>query len=313
MFERILIPLDGSELAEMVLPYGKELASRLGSEIILYHAYRHEHREQKHMHQAYLDRVAETVKRNMRKGKAGDTEIKVTMKVQAAEPAENICKLVDKNKVDLIVMTAVSASGLKIGKMLGSVADHICRTVPSPVLLIRPKSFHRTEGRKSLISKIMVPLDGSNLSKLALPIAEELAAKLKAPITLFQMASLFYPYTGHDYVNGIEYTRINEHQEQMIEYNYAQSNEGEERRVLDEVIALENELREKGLTAEHNVISGIDAAHEINIAAKGMGADLIVMSTHGRSGLDRWVLGSVTEKVLRYGETPLLLVNARAG
>jgi nucleotide-binding universal stress UspA family protein len=48
-------------------------------------------------------------------------------------------------------------------------------------------------------------------------------------------------------------------------------------------------------------------------AGKDVGADLIVMSTHGRSGFDRWALGSVTERVLRYGEMPLLLVNARAG
>jgi nucleotide-binding universal stress UspA family protein len=60
------------------------------------------------------------------------------------------------------------------------------------------------------------------------------------------------------------------------------------------------------------VTSGIDAAHEIIQKSKEYGIDLIVMATHGRSGLDRWVLGSVAEKVLRYGETPLLLVNARA-
>jgi nucleotide-binding universal stress UspA family protein len=116
MFERILLPLDGSELSEMALPYGEELASKLGSEVILYHVHGHEHWQQEHMHQMYLDRLAETVQRKVRKGQPKGTEVKVTTKVDAGEPIENICNLVDKNKLDLIIMTAVSASGLKVGK-----------------------------------------------------------------------------------------------------------------------------------------------------------------------------------------------------
>jgi nucleotide-binding universal stress UspA family protein len=61
MFKRILLPLDGSELSEMALSYGEELASKLGSEIILYHVYGHEHRHQERMHKMYLDRLDETV------------------------------------------------------------------------------------------------------------------------------------------------------------------------------------------------------------------------------------------------------------
>jgi nucleotide-binding universal stress UspA family protein len=126
MFERILLPLDGSEIAEIALPYGEELARRLGSEVILYHTHGPEHQQQQHMHQMYLDRLTETVQHNIRKGLPKGTEVKVTTKVEAGEPTENICNLVDKNKVDLIIMTAVSASGLKVGKMLGSVTDHVC-------------------------------------------------------------------------------------------------------------------------------------------------------------------------------------------
>ena len=139
MFERILLPLDGSELAEMALPYGEELARRLGSEVILFHVCGPEHQQYEHMHQMYLDSLAETVEHNMRKGQPKGTEVKVTTEVEAGEPTENICNLVEKNDIDLIIMTAVSASGLKVGKMLGSVTDHVCRTVPIPVMLIRPQ------------------------------------------------------------------------------------------------------------------------------------------------------------------------------
>jgi nucleotide-binding universal stress UspA family protein len=130
-------------------------------------------------------------------------------------------------------------------------------------------------------------------------VGEELAAKLKAEITLFQMARILIPYaedmTGTIFIN---YTKLSEDEEKLIRA---------------EMIVLEKELREKGLTVTQSVTSGFDAADEIIEVGKKVGADLVVMSTHGRSGLGRWVIGSVAEKVLRHGEIPLLLVNARAG
>jgi nucleotide-binding universal stress UspA family protein len=299
MFERILLPLDGSELAEITLPYGEELARRLGSELILFHVRGPEHQQYERVHQVYLDRLAETVKYDMRRGRPKGTKVKVTTRVESGEPHENICNLVTENDIGLIIMTAVSVSGLKVAKMLGSVADHVCRTVPIPVMLIRPQDAQRIQGKKRLIDRILLPLDGSDLSRLALPVGEELAAKLKAEITLFQMARILIPYA--DDMTG------------TIFISYTKLSEDEEKRVRAEMIVLEKELREKGLTVTHNVISGFDAADEIIEVGKKVGADLVVMSTHGRSGLGRWVIGSVAEKVLRHGEIPLLLVNARAG
>ncbi len=298
MFERILLPLDGSELAETAIPYAEELAGQLGSEIVLYHVYGREHQQQEHMHQAYLNRLAESVKSNIKKGQRKGAEVKVTTKVEAGEPAENICNLVDKNKVDLIIMTAVSTSGHKIGKMLGSVTDHLCRTVPIPVMLIRLQNAPRTGGKGRLINHLLLPQDGSELSKLALPVGEELASKLKASVTLFQMARKIVPF--YDPMGNSVYI------------NYTQFDEDEKKRVGDDMIALEKELKEKGLDVTNVVTSGFDAAGEIIDVCKRIGIDLVVMSTHGRSGLGRWVLGSVAEKMLRHGETPLLLVHARA-
>ncbi len=299
MFERILLPLDGSEVSEMALPYGEELASKLGSEVILYHVRGREHQQQEHMHQTYLNRLAETVQSNIKKGQPKSTEVKVTTKVEAGEPTENICNLVDKNKVDLIIMTAVSASGLKVGKMLGSVTDHICQTVPIPVMLIRPQSVKQTDKKRRLVNRMLIPLDGSELSKLALPVGEELATKLKVSATLFQMATMIRPYDdGSGATAYIDYTKFDE---------------DEKKRVSAEMIALEKELKQRGLDVTHIVTSGFDAANEIIEVGKKVDIDLVVMSTHGRSGLGRWVLGSVAEKVLRHGETPLLLVHARAG
>jgi nucleotide-binding universal stress UspA family protein len=298
MFEKILLPLDGSELAEIALPYGEELARSLGSELILFHVHGPEHEHYERMHQMYLNRLAETVKRNVRDGQPNGTEVKVTTKVEVGDPHENICQLVKENDIGLIIMTAVSASGLKVGKMLGSVTDHTCRTVPVPVLLIRPQVTQRIEGKKRLINLILLPLDGSDLSKLALPVGEELAAKLKIPITLFQMAHIIIlPVDDAGAGLGAYYAKLTDE---------------EEKRVRIEIVALVAELKEKGFDATQIVVTGLNAADGIIEVAKKIGADLVVMCTYGQSGLRRWILGSVSEKVLHHLEIPLLLVHARA-
>ena len=67
MFERILLPLDGSEVAEIALPYGRELARKLDSELILFHVCGPEHHQQEHMHKVYLNSLAETLRRNLKR------------------------------------------------------------------------------------------------------------------------------------------------------------------------------------------------------------------------------------------------------
>jgi len=301
MFERILVPLDGSEIAEMSLPYAEELARGLGTEIILFHACGPDHREHEHMHAIYLESLAGTLAGKMKVGQPDSAETRVTTKMETGGPQGTICNLVERNDVGLIIMTATGGSGINVA-MLGSVADYICRTAPIPVMLIRPLNVNRTEGKKRLINRILLPLDGSSLSRLALSVAEELAARLDVPITLFQMARMSYPTTVA-YVPGISIPAI----------DYAKLNEGEEKWVRAEIVTLQSELRKKGLTVNYKITSGTNAANDIIDTGKEVQADLIIMSSHGRSGFTRWALGSVAERVLRYGGIPLLLVNARAG
>jgi nucleotide-binding universal stress UspA family protein len=310
MFERILLPLDISEASEIALPYTEELAGKLGSEIILHYVRESNHEELEHFFLDYLNRLAETIKQNI-KTKTGK-EVKITTKVSTGEPSQNICELVTQNSIDLIVMTSVSVSGLKIGKTLGSVADHVCHTVPVPVMLLRPQNNRNNRGKKQLINKILIPLDGSMLSKKAVPVGEELAAKLNVPILLFEMTTMVYPSTSNPAFYGSDYVKVNERDEQVIDYNYAKANEAEESRVQAELVAIEQEIKKDGLSVDYRITSGIDAAKEIEQISEEMGVDLIVMATHGRSGLNRWLMGSVAEKILRYGKVPLLLINVRA-
>lgn len=294
MFKRILLPLDGSEQSEKALAYGEELAVRLGSELVLYHVHRHDQQEQEHLYSVYLESIAARLRGKLRK-----TGAKVTTQVEAGDPQHSICDLVGKNEIDLIIMAASSSSGMKVGKALGSVTDHVCRTVPIPVMLIRPESVRPTGSKGRLLKRLLIPLDGSELSRLALSVGEGLAAELKLSITIFQMASMIRLY--------------NDGSEAAAYGIYERFNETEKRRVSTEMQETAKGLRAKGIKATSKVTSGFDAAYEIIELSKKAGVDLVVMSTHGRTGLGRWVFGNVAEKVLRHGQTPLLLVHSAAG
>ena len=230
MFEKILVPL--------------ELAGGLGSEVILFHVQGPENKQYEHMHQIYLDTLAENLRHNIGKSQPQGLEVKVTTKVETGDARKNICTIVDRNDIGLIIMTAAGTSSLRISKMIGSVTDHICRTVPIPVMLIRPHNTETIEGRKRLINRILLPLDGSDLSKRALPIGQELANKLLIPITLFQMVNAFYIYNNVA-VPFVDYEKIN--QDEMSQ-------------VRTEIFVIEKELIEKGLDVTDSVTLGMDAA-----------------------------------------------------
>ncbi len=298
MFKKILVPLDGSKISEMAIPYAEELAGKLGSEVVLYHVRPHDHAELEHMHQTYLDSVAESFRYAIKNKLPKANDVTITTEIEPGEAAENICRLVDKNQVDLIVMTAVSNSGLKIGKTIGSIADHVCRTVPIPVLLVRSQSTPPIKS-KPLIKRILIPLDGSELSKLALPVGEELAAGLEGTVTLFRMS------------NNLRL--VDDGSGATLTIDYAGFNEAEKTRVTTEMTALEKDLKNRGFDVTSVVTAGFDPAYEIIEISAKTNVDLLVMSTHGRSGPGRWVYGNTAEKVLRHGTTPLLLVHARAG
>ena len=300
MFGRILLPLDGSELAEAALPYGEELAGRLGADVVLLHVHGQDRSQgYEHVHQIYLDRLVDGMRQRIARYEPMGTKVKVEAKMEAGEPGETVCRFVEASDIDLVVMTAVGTAGLKVGKTLGSVADYICRTVPVPVLLVRPQYAREVSPPVRLIRHLLAPTDGSDLSSLALPVSEELARELHARITVFQMAQMLRPIDdGYGGAVAINYIELDERTRTLVDR---------------EMAALEEQLRDKGLDVTRVVTSGYDAAAEIIDVAKRVGADLIVMSTHGRSGPGRWVFGNVTEKVVRHGETPVMVVRANAG
>lgn len=151
-----------------------------------------------------------------------------------------------------------------------------------------------------MYEKILVPLDGSKLGEAALPYVEGLVSKLasvsEVEVTLFQVLSLLthWVIAGEASVS-IPYTEPEMEQFKQQAINYL-GNVGEG-------------LKSKGATVKIRIGVG-SAVEEIISAASAIDADLIAMSTHGRSGLSRWAFGSVTDRVLRGGTAPVLVVRA---
>ncbi len=144
-----------------------------------------------------------------------------------------------------------------------------------------------------MYKKILVPLDGSELAKKALVQAEKLAKAFDAEIILFQVVPFMPIYGSPELVTPLI---VDEKQKEAAE------------RYL---VNLAEELKKRSLRVTTMVRIGQQVAVEIIDFAKEVGADLIAMCTHGRSGITRWVLGSVTLKVLTRAETPVLLVRGK--
>ncbi|MDP6500929.1 MAG: universal stress protein [Dehalococcoidales bacterium] len=146
--------------------------------------------------------------------------------------------------------------------------------------------------------KILVPLDGSKAGETALPYVEELISKMasgnKVVVTLIQVLSSLSRYV----VSG----------EETIKVPYTRQETDETRkRAVRYLRTAGATLRKAGATTKTKVEVG-NPAEKIISAADEIKADMIAMSSHGRSGLSRWAFGSVTDRVLRGGSRPVLVV-----
>ena len=297
MYERILVPLDGSEIAQIALPYAEKLVKTLGSQLILIYVNESDEDRYHHMHQFYLQQMAEAVKRDAERfeDRQGVGTIKVESVMMAGDPAEEIVEYAHKQDVGLIIMSTHGRSGIKRWAM-GSVADKVLRAAKQPIALIRAKVARPDMfGERNILSKILVALDGSKESEAVIPYIEELASKLQADVILLQVIAPDY----HIYAaGGPEY---GVYAEQQIE-----SMKKFARDYLEEIVS---RLKQSEVTAKAEIVLGTAAETIINYADQ-TNASLVALTTHGRSGVSRWAIGSVAERVLRAGNTPLLLVRS---
>jgi nucleotide-binding universal stress UspA family protein len=289
MFEKIIVPLDGSKLAEAALPYAEEIAGRLRSELILIHVIAPNDKRSENMLRYYLGNIADDAKAGAESylTEAGPKEIKVETRILMGNPAEEIVSFADRTEGAKIIMATNGESGITRWA-LGSVTDKVTRATIRPVAVIRAKASGPDVHPKGLLKKILAPLDGSKESETALPYVAELASKLKAEVTLIEVLKLSYISPNMEHIEIMNSFR---------------------KEASDYLAKIEDWLKQKGVQSRSEVLetSGDEAMEIIDYTQKNY-MDVIVMATHGRSGPRRWVLGSVTNKVLRECNTPLMIV-----
>jgi nucleotide-binding universal stress UspA family protein len=300
----MLVPLDGSKTAESALPYARALAERLDADVELLvvvdlggisgsvsadEVAKLNDVQASRKPDEYLTKVAKTF-----------PQARARFRVERGTAASIIIDEAAADKDTLIIMASHGRSGIHRW-LLGSVAEKVLRGTSNPLLLIRASEKAPAEGQATLRS-IVVPLDGSKLGELALAPALELARSLGTEVVLvraYEFPATAY-YRADDFPSGAA-AFIPSYAELVEEMSR------EAREYLD-VKVKEISAREP-VRVRAEIIEGPAAERIIDLARNAAGS-LIAMSTHGRSGLKRWILGSVTEKVARHAESPVLIIRA---
>jgi nucleotide-binding universal stress UspA family protein len=298
MYKNILIPLDGSKTAEAVLPLARSWSTKLkvpveliavvdtaelaGSLSTVERFYMNVVEEETRRCGDYLERV--------RKNSFPDG---CKSRLEKGNTADIIIDTAAADKDTLIMMATHGRSGLSRW-LLGSVAEKVLRGTSNPLLLVRSSDKPRLDGQASL-SSIVVPLDGSDLAEKVLPSVVDIAKKLDLEVTLFRAYTVPYAMYGA----GVDYTVDQEQLLAAIDVDVSQ--------YLEEK---DDALRKAGLEKVFCASKEGLSADEIIKYARRRPESLIAMCTHGRSGFKRWVLGSVTETVVRHSGNPVLVLRA---
>jgi len=301
----MLVPLDGSELAEIALRCAEELAATLCLDVACLHVYGTGEDELSPMHRAYVERVAASVSDRIHDFQllAGISCARKTVRAQGVlatgHPAEEILRYAEENDIGLIVMSTHGRSGF--GRwVLGSVADKVMRASDVPVLLARAGAVAEVMWGELSPRTLVVPLDGSELAELALPHVNELAVESRAEFTdVVLLRVCDAPDVLADYPESTMRRTWREH----LEEAQARSKQG----AMEYLARVQNRLSKAGLKVRSEVEIG-SAAEMIVQCANKEKSSLVVMTTHGRSGLSRLAYGSVASRVVNESSSPIFLV-----
>jgi nucleotide-binding universal stress UspA family protein len=297
MYTRILIPLDGSKTAEKVLPYARFVAGALKLPIELLAVVdivemaTHISADRAR----YLDTMIEDSVRNSEhylRGIACAFPSGTKWTVEKGKAEQLIIETAAADKGTLVTMATHGRSGINRW-LLGSVAEKVLRGATNPMLLVRATEEGTTDGVATLKS-IVVPLDGSELAESVLPMAATLAKKLYLAVVLFRAYNI--PYNA--YASGEDYYAA----------NYEELLTAMREEAVDYLEKKTEAVKKLGIANVSYVAKEGFAADEIISLARKSRDNLIAMCSHGRSGVKRWVLGSVTETVVRHSGDPVLVI-----
>jgi nucleotide-binding universal stress UspA family protein len=304
MFNKIIVPVDGSAFGELALPRAMGIACRSGAEVRLVTIIT----PLPTSHGSHEDHVIESERLELARKRAraymADLQKRVILSgcdapischVEVGPVVDGLDSHARTSAADLLVMTTHGWGPLRRA-WLGSVADGLLRRTPCPILVIRPSAGEELVLEEAQLRHVLVTLDGSSESREILSHVRTLAGLFEARVTLFRVipphfpiASPFTSHTSHEY-QGLE----------------------EEVAAAKDALEVEAEaLREEGFTVQTTTASGVHAPDGILEFAEGNQVDAIAMATHGRGGVARLILGSVADKVIRGGNIPVLLHRAQ--
>ena len=287
--QAILVPLDGSVPAEAALALAELIPSRRvrllqvepdakGPMLVSSPELDAWRTDREADARAYLERAGDGLRRQGRS---------VEEVFAFGDPAERI--VAAAADVDLVIM-ATHGRGAGGRAVFGSVADRVARRAPTSTLLVRGGSAAVAPP----LTRVLLPLDGSPLAERATPVAADLAADLGLPIRVLRVVDF-------------DVLRAAVQAGPAAAAAYARSQEVARHEADTYVADRVERLRNRDLSATGEVRTGPPAGALLAAIETG---DVVVMTTHGRGGVRRWLLGSVAEKLVRLAPGPVLLVRA---
>ena len=313
MFTKALVPLDGTEVSEGIIPFITQFARGLEMGVVLATAV-----EFGPLRSGALGRLAgglgqpfsadspgpvpdelqERARRDIL-SRLDDLADRIALEGIAAEssvgfgPAsETIIRMAQESNCDLIAMSTRGRGTLGSG-LLGSVTYKVMHESPVPVLAITPERARRHWDADYGISRVIVPLDGSELAESVLPYAAVLSRRMDMSVTLVQVLP-----PDDFYTDG--YTVIE------VQPGAGDRMEADARRYME---GIARQMRDEGLGVAVETVQG-KPSFEIAEMARATDHNMIALATHGRSGVSRLLLGSVAEAVVRESGDPVLVVRS---
>lgn len=277
MIKKILIPLDGSELSERILDRAGSLLARPGTAVTILTVLPGEEIAGTGERVIHSDKARRYLEATVKKVEVDG--VTVEGELRTGDPADQILQMIEKRRPDLVCMSTHGRSGFE-RILRGSIAERVLRRSTRPVLLLNPF----TTKSDTPIETILVPVDGSKASSEAIPLATELARVFGSKLVLLHAAPDAVPGPGQ------AESRTEEMASQILELHKSRL----ERTGVETRIRIEREVPVAA------ILRAIDEEK----------ADLVAMTTHGRSGLSRWIFGSVSEDVLRHAPCPVLVLRA---
>ena len=289
MFEKILVPLDTSKLAEVVLPHATQLAREFGSEVDIVVICEPQETSEGETCSLYMDSQAENLRTAI-----GVPGSRIRTELITGSPAQKIIEYTLSRKIDILFLSSHGRSGVLLWPIGGTV-DKVLRKTGVPLIIVNVKDSQKGSLETGLFRRILIPLDGSERGAAVLPYVREISQKISSEVVLFHVVDTGRKVHSLGRLDSVPF----------------REDELDSLRKRSEEYLTQESRRFAGTKATVNtVVKTGNVAQEIIKYAVEKDCSLIAVSSHGHSGFESWMIGSVTNKVLHSADKSLFYVPA---